>query len=97
MGLDTWNPSVRSKHVKTRGIANLPPSFFPFLAFEAAVRSPGATCQLARPRDPRRHVFRHAIGITIGYHRLFTHRAFDTPRPVIRPRDPRLDRPCRAR
>ncbi len=23
-----------------------------------------------------------ALGITVGYHRLFTHRAFDTPRPV---------------
>ena len=25
-----------------------------------------------------------AVGITVGYHRLFTHRAFDTPRPVRR-------------
>ena len=32
-----------------------------------------------------------AFGITIGYHRLLTHRAFETPAPALRVRDHGLD------
>ena len=64
-------------------VANLLAVVIPFVAHDRRDRAPVEPGgRLDRSRDPRRHVPVTAFGITIGYHRLLTHRAFETPRPM---------------
>ncbi|MEA2430268.1 MAG: hypothetical protein QOI19_741, partial [Thermoleophilaceae bacterium] len=68
---------------KLEKYANLVAVVVPFLAFAAAVAL--TWNDLVGPTDlailAGLYLF-SAFGVTIGYHRLLTHRAFDAPRPV---------------
>jgi stearoyl-CoA desaturase (delta-9 desaturase) len=63
--------------------ANLVAVLLPFAAFIAAI--PLLWNDLVGPTDLAVFAFMYLLtgfGVTIGYHRLLTHRAFDAPRPV---------------
>jgi stearoyl-CoA desaturase (delta-9 desaturase) len=63
--------------------ANLVAVLLPFAAFIAAI--PLLWNHLVGPTDLAVFAFMYLLtgfGVTIGYHRLLTHRAFDAPRPV---------------
>jgi stearoyl-CoA desaturase (delta-9 desaturase) len=68
---------------KLEKYANLVAVIVPFLAFAAAI--PLTWNELVGATDLAILAGMYlvsALGVTIGYHRLLTHRAFDTPRPV---------------
>jgi stearoyl-CoA desaturase (delta-9 desaturase) len=63
--------------------ANMTAALLPFVAFIAAVVLLWNEAVSARDLAIFGAMyFLTAMGVTIGYHRLFTHRAFDAPRPV---------------
>jgi stearoyl-CoA desaturase (delta-9 desaturase) len=68
---------------KLEKYANLTAVIVPFVAFIAAIAL--TWNDLVGPTDLAILAFLYvltALGVTIGYHRLLTHRAFDAPRPV---------------
>jgi stearoyl-CoA desaturase (delta-9 desaturase) len=68
---------------KLEKYANLTAVIVPFLAFAVAIAL--TWNDLVGPTDLAILAFLYvitALGVTIGYHRLLTHRAFDAPRPV---------------
>jgi stearoyl-CoA desaturase (delta-9 desaturase) len=68
---------------KLEKYANLAAVIVPFLAFAAAI--PLTWNRYVGPTDLAILAGMYlvsALGVTIGYHRLLTHRSFDTPRPV---------------
>jgi len=63
--------------------ANMTAAILPFLAFVAAIVLLWNTAVSGRDLVILGGMyFLTAVGVTVGYHRLFTHRAFDAPRPV---------------
>jgi stearoyl-CoA desaturase (Delta-9 desaturase) len=63
--------------------ANITAAILPFVAFLAAIVLLWNTAVSARDLVIFGAMyFLTAVGVTVGYHRLFTHRAFDAPRPV---------------
>ena len=63
--------------------ANMTAAILPFVAFIAAVVLLWNTAVSVRDLVILAGMyFVTALGVTVGYHRLFTHRAFDAPRPV---------------
>jgi stearoyl-CoA desaturase (delta-9 desaturase) len=63
--------------------ANITAAILPFVAFLAAIVLLWNTAVSWRDLAILAGMyFVTAVGVTVGYHRLFTHRAFDAPRPV---------------
>src|SRR4051812_17820513 len=68
---------------KIESYANLTAVLVPFAAFAAAVVLLwDQTVGWADPAVPAGMYVVTALGVPVGYHRLFTHRAFDAPKSV---------------